>query len=381
MLCMIFGVDEPRPGNLNASVFLSPEGEFVEIPFEEIERKLLARLHDSGQNRKRVLKHLASFYADHRHYDQALERMRDLMTLETNLEDKAACILATGAIAEKREDFEAAVRFYRMALAMEPERSDVWFFIHNNLGYSLNKLGQFGEGEKFCRAAVQINPSRPNGHKNLGIALEGQGQFVEAAQSYVMATKVAPGDPRSLGLLNELLQRHPELEYEFGSELVSCEELVSFASAAIQRAQNRNIFKVLLGCNNCDLEAMFTDMFRCMTGGAVETTPVSKWDDFIAGACGGRFDLAFVIPNNLEPEDTDSAITEPWTLAVSALKRIKGNSGTAIIVSGDGNDLAEHGEECLEAGAEAAIELPFSLDALADVTRQVLTRSGDQDPN
>ena len=42
-------------------------------------------------------------------------------------------------------------------------------------------LGHFAEGEKFCRAAIEINPSRPNGHKNLGIALAGQGQYREAA--------------------------------------------------------------------------------------------------------------------------------------------------------------------------------------------------------
>ena len=52
-----------------------------------------------------------------------------------------------GANAEKQQDFEAAVRFYREALAMEPLHNDVWYF------------------SRF----------RPNGHKNLGIALVAQG--------------------------------------------------------------------------------------------------------------------------------------------------------------------------------------------------------------
>jgi tetratricopeptide (TPR) repeat protein len=104
------------------------------------------------------------------------------------LEQKAACVLVMGATAEKKQDFEAAVRFYREALAMEPVRNDVWYFIHNNLGYSLNMLGQFAEGEKFCRAAIEINPFRPNGHKNLGIALAGQGRYREAARCFVTAT-------------------------------------------------------------------------------------------------------------------------------------------------------------------------------------------------
>ena len=54
-------------------------------------------------------------------------------------EQKAACVLVMGAAAEKKQDFEAAVRFYREALAMEPICNDVWYFIHNNLGYSADK--------------------------------------------------------------------------------------------------------------------------------------------------------------------------------------------------------------------------------------------------
>lgn len=356
-------------------------GEPVELPFAEVKRLLLAQLLDGTKDRKYTLKQLAHIHGEARHYDQALDYLRQLLPLELDLEQRAAYVLAMGALAEKQDDFEAAVRFYREAWAMEPERNDVWYFVNNNLGFSLNKVCQFAEGEKFCRAAIEINGSRSNARKNLGIALEGQGQFVEAAKSYIMATKVVPGDPRSLGLLKELLQRHPELEYEFGPELVCCEESVSFASAAINRARRGMVLKVLVGCNNSDLEGIVAAMFGCMTAGAVETTPVVEWDDLIARACAGGFDLAFVIPNNLQQHQGRPTPAEPWALAVNAVKRIKGNSETAIIVSGDGNDLAEHGQECLDAGADAAIELPFSLDALAGVTRQVLTTSRNQDPN
>lgn len=353
----------------------------VELPFAGVKRLLLTHLQDSSKDRKLTLKQLAHVHAEARHYDQALDYLRQLIPLELDLEQRAACVLAMGALAEKQEDFEAAVKFYRHALSMEPERNDVWYFVNNNLGFSLNKLGEFAEGEKFCRAAIEINGSRSNARKNLGIALEGQGQFVEAAKSYIMATRVAPGDARSLGLLKKLLQRHPELEYEFGSELARCEEYVSFASAAINRARRGTVLKVLVGCNNSDMEAMVSDMFCCMTAGAVETTPVVEWDDLISRACAGGFDLAFVIPSNLQPHQGCPTPSKPWALAASAVKRIKNNSETAIIVSGDGSDLAEHGQECLDAGADAAIELPFSLDALASMTRQVLTNSDNHDPN
>jgi tetratricopeptide (TPR) repeat protein len=209
-------MNDDLPTNANGQDRRPPGAEPVAMSFKQMEDWLLARLQDGAVDRKQALRHLARFYADRRCYDQALERMRELVVAEDDLEEKAAIVLATGGIAEMKGDFEAAVRFYREAFAMEPEQNDVWFFVNNNLGFSLNKLGRFTEGEKFCRSAIQINSSRPNGFKNLGIALAGQGQLAEAARCWVTATKVAPGDTRSHDLLKNLLRQHPELANEFG---------------------------------------------------------------------------------------------------------------------------------------------------------------------
>ena len=76
-----------------------------------------------------------------------------------------------------------AEQFYRQALSMEPTSSLLWYFIHNNLGFSLNQLGRFEEGETCCRRAIGINAQRSNGHKNLGLSLQGQGRYREAAES------------------------------------------------------------------------------------------------------------------------------------------------------------------------------------------------------
>ena len=113
-----------RPTDANRSDRL-PEGEPVQLTVEEAERLLLAQLQDKNKDRKAALKQLASLYSDTRRYAQALGCLRDLMALEPELEQKAACVLAMGATAEKKQDFEAAVRFYREALAMEPIRNDV----------------------------------------------------------------------------------------------------------------------------------------------------------------------------------------------------------------------------------------------------------------
>src|SRR4029077_6303471 len=100
-----------------------------------------------------------------------------------------------------------------------PAATTVWYFIHNNLGYSYNQVGQFEEGERCCRSAIQINPCRPNGHKNLGIALAALGKYRDAAMSYITGTFHHAGDARSFKLLKELIQEHPELAFDFRKHL------------------------------------------------------------------------------------------------------------------------------------------------------------------
>ena len=146
-----------------------------------------------------------------------------------NLEEQAAYFLYLGGAAEEKKDFEAAVKFYRRALALEPTHLDVWYFAHNNLGFSLNQLGRFSDGETFCRDAIRIDPSRSNGHKNLGLALAGQGQLPAAAHAYIAAINANPADTRSLVLLLKLLQAHLELKPEFQGKAERCEQLAKAA--------------------------------------------------------------------------------------------------------------------------------------------------------
>jgi tetratricopeptide (TPR) repeat protein len=143
----------------------------------------------------------------------------------SDFEKQAALFLKQGLEAEKKRDFEAAVIAYKQAMALNPTHKEIWYFIHNNLGYSLNQIGEFEEGEKYCRVAIQINPNLSNAHKNLGLALVGQDKNADAAKSYVRAIEATPGDTRSLVLLLKLLQAHPELKSEFQADADRCEQL------------------------------------------------------------------------------------------------------------------------------------------------------------
>ena len=147
------------------------------------------------------------------------------------LEFKAACALAMGGHAEQAGDFLGAVGYYEETLSLKPTNPATGYFANNNLGYSLNQLGRFVEGETFCRTAIPILPERPNAHKNLGLALAGQGRWREAAASYVEATRVCPSDPRSCALLEALVRDHPELEAEYGERVRTDRKAVGSARA------------------------------------------------------------------------------------------------------------------------------------------------------
>ncbi len=203
-----------------------PEGPLVEMSAEEVEKVLLKRLEDEKRQPTDALWELARFYQQRKQIEKGLACLRQALAGMPDAEGKASCVLGMGQMMESAGDYPAAVRYYKEAFALEPVQTDVWYFINNNLGFSLNQLGQFAEGEHYCRKALEVNPNRPNAFKNLGIALEGQGDFRGAAKCFVAATQANAADARAFRLLEEMLKRHPELEYEFQDALECCRKAI-----------------------------------------------------------------------------------------------------------------------------------------------------------
>ncbi len=63
----------------------------------------------------------------------------------------ASCILAKGCIQEKSGNYRKASEVYRTAFDLPIRNNETWYFLFNNLGYSLNRLGQYVEAEEYCR--------------------------------------------------------------------------------------------------------------------------------------------------------------------------------------------------------------------------------------
>ena len=210
-----------------------PNGPLVELSNAEAEKMLLKKLDDPTGDRTQALWQLAQFYKLSKQHEKALARLRQLMELLPTAEQKAECVLTMGQAMEQVGDYPSAVRYYKEALVLEPTHTFTWYFINNNLGFSLNTLGQFTEGETYCRRALEIDPKRPNAYKNLGIALAGQGQYREAAHAFVAATQANAADARAFRLLQDLLRQHPELEFEFQGAVECCRKAVEFAAQKV----------------------------------------------------------------------------------------------------------------------------------------------------
>ena len=115
------------------------------------------------------------------------------------------------------------------AFELPQQSNEIWYFLNNNTAYCLNQIGQYQEGERYCRAAIEIEPDRHNAYKNLGIALQYQARYAEAARSYIYAAKLCPNDSRALAHLEDLVARRREICEEIPdilAQLRECHEAV-----------------------------------------------------------------------------------------------------------------------------------------------------------
>jgi len=200
-------VDKPR--QFRFTVPTLPDGRAVTA--EEYEREVLKRLEEDSASRKQSLWDLSVLYGSTGRQEQSLECLKKLALLTDGPEERARCYLAIGAQRERVDDFEGAVSYYRAAFEMEPQSTDAWYWINNNLGYSLVQLGQCHEAEAYLHNAVAIDQTRPNAFKNLGLASLGQNRLEAAIDYFVRATQANATDGRSLRHLEQLVRAHPEL--------------------------------------------------------------------------------------------------------------------------------------------------------------------------
>ena len=179
----------------------------------DTEGLLLARLESSttSEDYFRWLLFVVGFYRGTNKTDAATRLLEGFIELSKDPEQSAHCHLALGQIATDEQRHEAALNHFSAALEVAPKRRKVVYVLHNNIGYCLNSLGRFTEGERHCRAAIEIDWTRASGYRNLGVSLNGQKNILGAAWALVEAVKAEEADHRARELLEKLLAIHPVL--------------------------------------------------------------------------------------------------------------------------------------------------------------------------
>jgi tetratricopeptide (TPR) repeat protein len=207
-----------------------PEGEAITL--EEAEESFLEQLEERDGTCKKTLWQLIRVYCYMKRPDDALNYLYRLLQLSDDAEENAHYFLTLGQLMEQKGDYSSAAKYYRGAFCLKPSDSNVWYFINNNLGFSLNELKRYDEAEGYLQAAIKIDPSRANAFKNLGLCFMGKGDHVKAAESFIDSVKANASDSRALGHLEELLSDHPELFKEVADLpriLMQCRKAVKTA--------------------------------------------------------------------------------------------------------------------------------------------------------
>ncbi|HEY7716141.1 MAG TPA: hypothetical protein VIE90_16635 [Candidatus Binatia bacterium] len=179
----------------------------------ETEQLLLERLKSStnADDYFRWLLFIVGFYRCVNKIEAATELLKGFVKESRNADQSAHCCLALGQIATDEQRYEAALDHFTSALNLAPTKRKVIYVLHNNIGYCLNSLGRFVEGETHCRLAIEVDWTRASGYRNLGISMLGQKNIMGAAWALAEAVKAESGDNRARILLEKLLALHPSL--------------------------------------------------------------------------------------------------------------------------------------------------------------------------
>ncbi len=213
--------------------FIMPDGEMVPIQDTDRMFSIIVKGRESRDQITEFLWDLAKECWNSGYFKAAYDYLGKILSLVDDPREKAACLLSMGRAMEQLSDYQAAVEAYSRAFELPQEQNENWYFLNNNLGYCLNQVGRHQEAEKYCRAAIDIEPRRHNAWKNLGIALQGRGFYIEAALNLIRATNLCPTDSRALGHLEDLIAGHREILKQIPgllTQLCDCDEAVQEAA-------------------------------------------------------------------------------------------------------------------------------------------------------
>ncbi|HDS05423.1 MAG TPA: response regulator, partial [Deltaproteobacteria bacterium] len=89
-------------------------------------------------------------------YGEALFCLKELLERSPWARDKVSALYGLGIIMEQLNKFDHALTYYQEAAKVCHRTYDLFYWINNNIGYSLCMLGRYKEAERYCRVALGI---------------------------------------------------------------------------------------------------------------------------------------------------------------------------------------------------------------------------------
>ncbi len=179
----------------------------------DTEALLLDRLRNSANadDYFRWMLFVVGYYRGIDNVEAATDLLQNFIKASQDSEQRAHCYLALGQIATDDQRLEDALMNFTLALDLAPKKRKVAYVLHNNIGFCLNTLGRYRDGETYCRKAIELDWTRASGYRNLGISLHGQENLRAAAWALVEAIRIDPTDNRASVFLKKLLLLNPVL--------------------------------------------------------------------------------------------------------------------------------------------------------------------------
>jgi tetratricopeptide (TPR) repeat protein len=180
---------------------------------QDTEKMLLQRLENTANEDEyfRWMLFTVGYYRGIQKLEAAKELLRRFLGLTSKPDYHVQCQLALGQIATDEQELDMAISHFGAALELRPESKKIEYILRNNLGYCFNMAGRYDEAERHCRAALDLNWTRPSAYRNLGISFNGQGKLASAAWALLEAVKMDGSDDRARTLLKKLASDNPSL--------------------------------------------------------------------------------------------------------------------------------------------------------------------------
>jgi cytochrome c-type biogenesis protein CcmH/NrfG len=137
------------------------------------------------------------------HDHPTLEQMKQLVEMQQHAashpEDKEIRV-ALGNVYYDMERFDAAIRWYEEAVAIDPSNPNV----NTDLGTSYFYTSQPDKAVELYRKSLQIDPKHAQTLENLGVVYFSQGNFEEAARSWEELLRNHPDHPHKEEVIKRL---------------------------------------------------------------------------------------------------------------------------------------------------------------------------------